>query len=217
MNNGLTTWGDKGDANSHWFFKGLDADVATSVVFYWPVAAEKYQILTLPFGVAAPSMGADYGVAYKVVGVTEENKLVLAEYADENIEAGTPFIYKGGLATNLDASMFAEFEYADGEISAIDNVKFAFEAKEANGLVGQLCGSKKVGAGYAYLQNGNAVATSAKVRTSVPTAVTSLFPIRLTRYVKMPVLLQSTSASSLSTASNRTTLLFFPPRLTFTA
>lgn len=160
-NNGLTTWGDKGDANSHWFFKGLDADVATSSA-YWPVAAEKYQILTLPFGVAAPSMGADYGVAYKVVGVTEENKLVLAEYADENIEAGTPFIYKGGLATNLDASMFAEFEYADGEISAIDNVKFAFEAKEANGLVGQLCGSKKVGAGYAYLQNGNAVATSAE-------------------------------------------------------
>lgn len=160
-NNGLTTWGDKGDANSHWFFKGLDADVATSSA-YWPVAAEKYQILTLPFGVAAPSMGADYGVAYKVVGVTEENKLVLAEYADENIEAGMPFIYKGGLATNLDASMFAEFEYADGEISAIDNVKFAFEAKEANGLVGQLCGSKKVGAGYAYLQNGNAVATSAE-------------------------------------------------------
>lgn len=160
-NNGLTTWGDKGDANSHWFFKGLDADVATSSA-YWPVAAEKYQILTLPFGVAAPSMGEEYGVAYKVVGVTEENKLVLAEYADENIEAGTPFIYKGGLATNLDASMFAEFEYADGEISAIDNVKFAFEAKEANGLVGQLCGSKKVGAGYAYLQNGNAVATSAE-------------------------------------------------------
>lgn len=160
-NNGLTAWGDKGDANSHWFFKGLDADVATSSA-YWPVAAEKYQILTLPFGVAAPSMGADYGVAYKVVGVTEENKLVLAEYADENIEAGMPFIYKGGLATNLDASMFAEFEYADGEISAIDNVKFAFEAKEANGLVGQLCGSKKVGAGYAYLQNGNAVATSAE-------------------------------------------------------
>ena len=158
---GLTAWGDKGDANSHWFFKGLDADVATSSA-YWPVAAEKYQILTLPFGVAAPSMGADYGVAYKVVGVTEENKLVLAEYADENIEAGMPFIYKGGLATNLDASMFAEFEYADGEISAIDNVKFAFEAKEANGLVGQLCGSKKVGAGYAYLQNGNAVATSAE-------------------------------------------------------
>lgn len=54
-NNGLTTWGDKGDANSHWFFKGLDADVATSSA-YWPVAAEKYQILTLPFGVAAPSM-----------------------------------------------------------------------------------------------------------------------------------------------------------------
>lgn len=160
-NNGLTTWGDKGDANSHWFFKGLDADVATSSA-YWPVAAEKYQILTLPFGVAAPSMGEEYGVAYKVVGVTEENKLVLAQYADENIEAGTPFIYKGGLATNLDASMFAEFEYADGEISAIDNVKFAFEAKEANGLVGQLCGSKKVGAGYAYLQNGNAVATSAE-------------------------------------------------------
>ena len=160
-NNGLTTWGDKGDANSHWFFKGLDADVATSSA-YWPVAAEKYQILTLPFGVAAPSMGEEYGVAYKVVGVTEENKLVLAQYADENIEAGMPFIYKGGLATNLDASMFAEFEYADGEISAIDNVKFAFEAKEANGLVGQLCGSKKVGAGYAYLQNGNAVATSAE-------------------------------------------------------
>ena len=41
-------------------------------------------------------------------------------------------------------------------------MKFAFEAKEANGLVGQLCGSKKVGAGYAYLQNGNAVATSAE-------------------------------------------------------
>lgn len=158
---GLTAWGDKGDANSHWFFKGLDADVATSSA-YWPVAAEKYQILTLPFGVAAPSMGEEYGVAYKVVGVTEENKLVLAQYADENIEAGMPFIYKGGLATNLDASMFAEFEYADGEISAIDNVKFAFEAKEANGLVGQLCGSKKVGAGYAYLQNGNAVATSAE-------------------------------------------------------
>lgn len=156
---GLTAWGDKGDSNSHWFFKELDADIAASSA-YWPVAADKYQILTLPFGVAAPSMGTDYGMAYKVVGVTEENKLVLAEYVDENIEAGTPFIYKGGLAENLDAWMFGEFEYADGEIAAIEDVKFAFETKEANGLVGQLCGSKKVGAGYVYFNNGNPTATS---------------------------------------------------------
>lgn len=78
----------------------------------------------------------------------------------EVIEAGTPFIYKGGQLDYLNASRFGEFAYPNGEVTSIDDLEFNFDVKETNGLVGQLCGTKNVGAGFAYLRDGKPVATA---------------------------------------------------------
>ncbi len=80
----------------------------------WPVAANGYTILTMPFEV----MNAfEDGVAYGLIGEKEgekNNTLELKEM-DEVIPAGTPFIFKSEGAANItiipSASNLAEMEY----------------------------------------------------------------------------------------------------------
>lgn len=163
-NNNVVTWADKNDENAQWIFEvieNFDSNIA-----YWPVKPGVYQVLTLPFGVGDVTA---MGTAYSVVGTTEDNKLVLAEITDDNIPAGTPFIFKAETAEMLDNCMYAEMDYENGmTVEGINDLKYDYTVKTANGLVGTLLESVTPGKGYGVFNDaGNVVSTGATTAVGV--------------------------------------------------
>lgn len=160
----VVTWADKNDQNAQWIFEEIenfDSDNA-----YWPVKANAYQILTLPFAIGD---AASMGTAYSVVGTTEDNKLVLAEIDGENIPAGTPFIFKAEEADYLQNGQFAEFAYADGQVvEGINDLEYGYTPQAVNGLVGTLLEAVTPGKAFGYFNNaGNVLETGANTEIGV--------------------------------------------------
>lgn len=163
-NNNVVTWADKNDENAQWIFEvieNFDSNIA-----YWPVKPGVYQVLTLPFGVGDVTA---MGTAYSVVGTTEDNKLVLAEITDDNIPAGTPFIFKAEEAEMLDNCMYAEMDYENGmTVEGINDLKYDYTVKTANGLVGTLLESVTPGKNFGVFNDaGNVVSTGATTAVGV--------------------------------------------------
>lgn len=152
----VVTWAEVTDPNARWAFE--EAAFIESSSAFWPVTAGVYQIVTLPFDV---SESID-GTIYSLVGETADGQLALAEVRDENLPAGTPFIFKANAEEEIPAFPFAEFSYADGKsVSSIDDAAFSYEAKEANGLTGTLLESVEPADGLAYFNaKGSVVNTS---------------------------------------------------------
>lgn len=163
-NNNVVTWADKNDENAQWIFEvieNFDSDRA-----YWPVKPGVYQVLTLPFGVGDVTA---MGTAYSVVGTTEDNKLVLAEITDDNIPAGTPFIFKAEEADMLTNCMYAEMDYENGmTVASVNDLKYDYTVKTANGLVGTLLESVTPGKNFGVFNDaGGVVSTGATTAVGV--------------------------------------------------
>lgn len=162
--NNVVTWADKNDENAQWIFEvieNFDSDRA-----YWPVKPGVYQVLTLPFGVGDVTA---MGTAYSVVGTTEDNKLVLAEITDDNIPAGTPFIFKAEEADMLTNCMYAEMDYENGmTVASVNDLKYDYTVKTANGLVGTLLESVTPGKNFGVFNDaGGVVSTGATTAVGV--------------------------------------------------
>lgn len=160
----IVTWKKYADDENGWFtFEEVNKSELTEHTAYWPVAwGGKWQVLTLPFGISA----AYDGTTYDIVGVTEDNKLVLTDAGGE-IPAGKPFVFRTEEDATSNDSHFgmAEFEYAVTGGSDLTEEGASFEYAgvpvAANGLVGTLTEAVTPGAGFGYFNNGNIASTDA--------------------------------------------------------
>lgn len=136
----ITVWsGGTSDENNIWMFEEVDNGELDENISYVgvEVTPAQYTILTLPFMATPP------GYAYNVVGVTDDNKLVLGQY-DEAVPAATPFIYMPLAATTdeLDHKRFESFvaeDLFDTGLGDGGEINFVMEPIHAEGLTGTLC------------------------------------------------------------------------------
>lgn len=154
----VVTWSAQDDLNSRWGFEAIADDQLSSDVVNAGVSMTggQYRIVTLPF-TADASLG--YGMAYELLGVSDDNKLVLAEYADV-IPAGTPFVF---MPEELERGMFVPFGMADLQDEAIEDggeVNYVFEPVKVDGLKGTICTPDTISTGFGYFNNGQIAITT---------------------------------------------------------
>ncbi len=166
----IVTWKKYADDENSWFtFEEVAQSGLTEITAYWPVTwGGKWQVITLPFAISA----AYDGVAYDIVGVTEDNKLVLTDNGGE-IPAGKPFVFRTDEdAESSDAHFgMAQFEYAVQGGSSLSDEGASFEYAAApvaaNGLVGTLTEAVTPGADFGYFNNGNIASSNATTQIGV--------------------------------------------------
>ena len=155
----VAAWADATDQNAMWRFENVDESMLnSSVSLFWPVAAGKYQILTLPVSITE----SIDGTIYNVIGVTADNKLALVEHEQfDVVPAGTPFIYlpEAELVYPAYGTWFSI--YFEDELTLADggHLTYATEPVATECLTGTLCEPDTVPAGYGYFYSGKPSAT----------------------------------------------------------
>lgn len=150
-------WPDATDQNARWRFENVDESMlGSSTSLYWPVAAGKYQILTLPVSINQ----SIEGTIYDVIGVTADNKLALVEQSDV-VPAGTPFIYLPDAELTYPAygAWFDIYFEDDLTLDQGGHLTYATEPVATACLTGTLCEPDTVPAGYGYFYSGKPSAT----------------------------------------------------------
>ena len=150
-------WPDATDQNAMWRFENVDESMLNnSANLYWPVAAGKYQILTLPVSINQ----SIEGTIYDVIGVTADNKLALVEQSDV-VPAGTPFIYLPDAELTYPAygAWFDIYFEDDLTLDKGGHLTYATEPVATACLTGTLCEPDTVPAGYGYFYSGKPSAT----------------------------------------------------------
>ncbi len=149
----VVAWSSATDDNGSWSFETANKDNFSDPDYYWAVTPGQYQILTLPVSIDAH---ASYdGTVYKLVGQSDDRKLVLAKETG-TVEAGTPFIFKANDEVQDDNNRpWAYFETAEGDLSSLDGLfTYCLTPKSANGLTGTLAQTDTCGVDRAYFDNG---------------------------------------------------------------
>lgn len=146
----VVTWEDATDQNAWWTFEEIQNNMFSDFTALWAVTPAVYQIMTLPYEADV----TQDGTAYTLLGQSADNKLVLAENKDM-IPAATPFIFLANEGVE-NATVYTNADISSGELPT-----YVLEPVKAGGIQGTLCEEiESVGAGYAYLNNGNVVATN---------------------------------------------------------